>query len=118
MEISKIIEKIIKCRKNKGLSYENMAFDLGISPVAYRKIETSETKLSVERLFKIAEILESPFTDFLDLEKDILNQHNHENVYPQKIDNFYQENKEVYEKLIAAKDQQIELLTKLLGGKH
>ena len=112
MEMEKIIEKIAQYRNRKGYTYENMAHDLHITPAAYRKIETGETKLTVERLFKIADILESPFTDFLDLEKDILNQHNHdnENVYQQKIDNFYQENKEVYEKLIKAKDEQIQLL--------
>ena len=112
MEMEKIIEKITQYRNRKGNTYENMTHDLHITPAAYRKIETGETKLTVERLFKIADILESPFTDFLDLEKDILNQHNHdnENVYQQKIDNFYQENKEVYEKLIKAKDEQIQLL--------
>ena len=112
MEMEKIIEKIAQYRNLKGYTYENMAHDLHITPAAYRKIETGETKLTVERLFKIADILESPFTDFLDLEKDILNQHNHdnENVYQQKIDNFYQENNEVYEKLIKAKDEQIQLL--------
>ena len=112
MEMEKIIEKITQYRNRKGYTYENMTHDLHITPAAYRKIETGETKLTVERLFKIADILESPFTDFLDLEKDILNQHNHdnENVYQQKIDNFYQENKEVYEKLIKAKDEQIQLL--------
>jgi len=31
---------------------------LDISQVAYSKIEKNETKLTVERLFKIAEILE------------------------------------------------------------
>ena len=112
MEMEKIIEKITQYRNRKGYTYENMTHDLHITPAAYRKIETGETKLTVERLFKIADILESPFTDFLDLEKDILNQHNHdnENVYQQKIDNFYQENKEVYEKLIKSKDEQIHLL--------
>lgn len=110
--MEKIIEKIAQYRNRKGYTYENMADELHITPAAYRKIETGDTKLSLERFFKIAEILETPFTDFLELEKDILNQHNHdnENVYQQKIDNFYQESKEVYHELIKAKDEQIELL--------
>jgi len=37
--------------------------------------------------------------------------------YQQKIENFYQENKEVYEKLIASKDEQIVFLKELLGKK-
>ena len=64
MELEKIIEKITQYRNRKGYTYENMAHDLHITPAAYRKIETGETKLTVERLFKIADILESPFTDF------------------------------------------------------
>ncbi len=89
-----------------------MADELNITSTAYRKIETGETKLSLERLFKISEILDSPFTDFLDIDKDVLTQHNHDNetVYQQKIENFYQENKEIYEQLIASKNEQIKLL--------
>ena len=56
MEI--VVEKIKDIRKNKGYSHEYMAHELDISQVAYSKIEKLETKLSVERLFKIAEILE------------------------------------------------------------
>jgi transcriptional regulator with XRE-family HTH domain len=67
-----------------------MANELSLTPAAYRKIETGETKLTLERLFQISEIL---------------------------IENFYQENKEVYEKLIAAKDEQIEFLKSLLEKK-
>ena len=56
MEMEKIIEKITQYRNRKGYTYENMAHDLHITPAAYRKIETGETKLTVERLFKIADI--------------------------------------------------------------
>ncbi|TAG10408.1 MAG: XRE family transcriptional regulator [Sphingobacteriia bacterium] len=110
--MDKIVEKITQHRNKKGYTFENMANELQITAAAYRKIETGETKLSVERLFKIAKILESPLTDFLDLDKDLLTQHNHdnENVYQQKIDNFYQENQETYKELIKAKDEQIKLL--------
>ncbi len=78
--------------------------------------ETGDTKLTLDRLFKISEILDSPFTDFLDIDKDVFVQHNHdnENVYQQKIYNFYQENREIYEQLIQAKNEQIELLKKQL----
>ena len=33
----------------------------------------------------------------------------------QKIENFYQENKEVYEKLLQSKDEQIALLKQIVG---
>ncbi len=116
MEVSKVVELIAQRRNEKGYTYENMADELNITSSAYRKIETGDTKLTLDRLFKISEILDSPFTDFLDIDKDILNQHNHDNetVYQQKIENFYQENKEIYEQLIHAKNEQIELLKEQL----
>lgn len=119
MQIEKIIEKIVHHRNKKGYTFENMAHELDITPAAYRKIEIGDTKLSVERLLRIADILDTPITNFLELEKEVLNQHNHdnENVYQQKIDNFYQENKEVYQELLKAKDEQIKLLKELLNKK-
>ncbi len=116
MEATKIIEKIVFERNKKGFSYENMADELGITVSGYRKIETGDTKLTVERLFKIASILDITLSELLSLDKDILSQHNHdnENVYQQKIDNFYQENKDIYEKLIQSKDEQIALLREML----
>lgn len=64
MEI--FIKKISEIRKRKGLSYENIALDLNLSVSAYRKIETGETKLTVERLVEISKILETPLIDFLE----------------------------------------------------
>jgi transcriptional regulator with XRE-family HTH domain len=55
-------EKIRLKRLEKGLSQENMAFDLDISQAAYSKIELGQTDLTVRRIFAIAEILEvSPY---------------------------------------------------------
>lgn len=53
-----LIEKIKAIRTKKGYSHEYMGHMLNISQVAYSKIEKGETKLSVDRLYKIAEILE------------------------------------------------------------
>ena len=58
MDIKKILDKIAKRRKKKGYSYENMAEDLALTPSGYRKIETGETKLSVERMLQIATVLD------------------------------------------------------------
>jgi len=114
MEMEKIIEKISQLRSRKGYTYENMADELEITPAAYRKIETGETKLSVERLFRISNILETPVNEILETQSISQNQNNYhnENVYQQKIDNFYQENKEITEELIKAKDQLIDVLQK------
>lgn len=52
-----LIEKIIAIRKKKGYSHEYMGYKLNISQVAYSKIEKGETRLSVERLYRIGQIL-------------------------------------------------------------
>lgn len=96
-----------------------MAFDLGISQVAYSKLEKNETKLNVDRLYKIAEILDTKVSDLLNEEKStIYNQDLKDNaIGHQQIENLHQENKEVYQELIKAKDEQIALLKEMLGKK-
>ena len=117
--MEKIINKIREIRKDRGYSHEYMAHLLDISQVAYSKIEKNETKLTVERLFKIAEILEAKIEDILDIKADkVYNQDLKDNsIGHQEIQNMYQDNKEVYEKLIASKDEQIALLKSLLDKK-
>ena len=117
--MEKIINKIKEIRKDKGYSYEYMAHLLEISQVAYSKIEKNETKLTVERLYKIAEILETKIEDVLDIKADkVYKQDLKDNsIGHQEIQNMYQYNKEVYEKLITSKDEQIELLKSLLDKK-
>jgi len=114
-KIEKIISKIVSTRTRNGYTLENMAHELDITPAAYRKIETGATKLTVERLFCIAEILKVPLSDLLEIE-NVLQQTNNENAigYQQKIANFYQESKEVYGELLKSKDEQISLLKSLL----
>lgn len=112
MEMEQIIAKIVQHRNRKGYTYENMADELELTPAAYRKIETGETKLTVERLFRISTILETPVNEILDIDKNVHQQINYgnENIYQQKIEHFYQENKEITDQLIKAKDQLIEQL--------
>ena len=118
-EVENLIKKIATMRIKKGFSYENIAHELSITPAAYRKIETGETKLTIERLFRISEILETSLSELLEIENNVLQQINKESAtgYLQNIANFYQENREVYEKLIAAKDEQITILKSLLEKK-
>jgi transcriptional regulator with XRE-family HTH domain len=57
-----------------------MAIDMGLSSSAYRKIEMGETKLTVERLLQIAEVLDSPLDSlFENNDKKNFNQENHDN---------------------------------------
>ena len=117
-----IIENIRTIRKNKGISHEAMALNLGISQTAYTKLERNETKLTIDRLYKIAEILEVKIEDLLNPESKSFHQeiYNNESVTAisqQQVVNLYQESKEVYEKLINSKDEQIALLKDLMEKK-
>ncbi|WP_255815603.1 helix-turn-helix domain-containing protein [Chryseobacterium sp. MA9] len=114
--MEKIIEKIAQQRSKKGYTFENMAHELDITPAAYRKIETGETKLSVERLMKISEILDEDLSNLLDIDtKNVFNnQSNEGNGYVEIINNDYKDIikdiKETYDKLIQSKDDQIVML--------
>lgn len=114
MRMEKIIQRISVARNQKGLSYENMSEELKLSISAYRKIELGETKLTVERLYQIAEILDISISELLDIKTErIFNQDITESSYI-NVEHLYQDNKETYDKLIQAKDEQIQLLKNLL----
>jgi transcriptional regulator with XRE-family HTH domain len=122
-----ILKKIEFQRITKGYSHEYMAHMLDISQAAYSKMANNITKLSVERLYKIAEILEVPVGDLMDIvPQNQFNQTTRDNStgYLQKIENFYQENKEqlqkiidLYENRLKDKDMIIGQLEKRLEGK-
>ncbi len=116
--MEKVLEKIKSIRTEKGFSHDYMAIQMELSQVAYTKIENGNTKLTVERLYRIAEILKVDVSIILEIESkyQFLQTNNGQATgYLQKIDTFYQENKEVYEKLLQSKDDQIQLLKKLLN---
>ncbi len=121
-----VIENIKRIRKEKGYSHEYIAHELGISQVAYSKLEKKETKLTVERLYKLAELFEINVSELLDI--NATNQFNQTNNssstgYLQQIEHFFQENKEqnlkiveLYELRLKDKDKliaKLEALTKL-----
>ena len=121
-----VIDNIVKFAKKKGFSHENMAFDLGISQPAYTKLLQNKTKLTVERLYKIAEILEVPVAELLGIEyQKQFNQTNKDYslgqlFQTQQIENFYQENKEQYQKIIDLYEQRLrdkDTLIELLRAK-
>lgn len=117
-EVEKVISKIRESRKEKGYSHDVMAVELGISPSAYNKIERMESKLTLERFLQIKKILDKDFSDFFDIKTDrIFNQNFSEHSFG-NVEHFYQDNKEVYEKLIQAKDDQINLLKNLINKQN
>ena len=122
-----VLKNIEKYRKDKGISHEAMALDLDISQAAYTKLERHQTKLTVERLYKIAEILEVEVSKLMGIEAtNQLNQTNRDSStgYLQQIENFFNENKDQYEKIIAHyektlghKDELIDMLKGQLADK-
>lgn len=54
---SSIIEKIKETRKEKGYSQSDFAQKLGLNKVAYNRIETGKTSLTLERFIEIVNIL-------------------------------------------------------------
>ncbi|WP_346984096.1 helix-turn-helix transcriptional regulator [Chryseobacterium sp. POE27] len=87
-----------------------MAHDLDLSASAYRKIETGETKLTVERLVDISKILETPLNELLetDSQKNFNQEIKEQSTGYQGVDNrVYHENSELSQKLIAIYEQQI-----------
>ena len=123
--MEQVLENIKRIRKHKGYSHEYVAHELDISQVAYSKLEKNETKLSVERLYKLAEILETPVTDLLDVKaNNIFHQNNNDKgtfIGNQEVENLHQENKEqnqriieLYEARLQDKDKLIERLEALI----
>ena len=88
-----------------------MAHELNISQAAYTKIEKNETKLTVDRLFQIAKILETPASELIGAETNtVYNQNNSYNAidYQQQVVNLYQENKETTPDFIHSLKQEIQ----------
>lgn len=67
-KIKAIAVGIRKKREVKNYTQEYLAYKLNISQNAYSKIELGYTKITVERLFQIADVLETNAVDLLETE--------------------------------------------------
>lgn len=112
--MNKIGFNIRKIRESRGFSQEYMANVLDISQASYARLENEDTKVTVDRLYKIAEILETSIIDFFDTDKITIQNQNNYDYSNGLIQNMTVESKEVYEKLLQSKDEQIALLKKLI----
>ena len=100
--MSKIISNIKKVRSQKGYSQEYMAAELDMTQAAYSRIENNESKLTIDRLQRIANILDTDVSTLLDASKiTIQNQTNNEGTFGNGyVENLHIENKENMQKLI------------------
>ena len=116
-DFNSIADLVKKTRYEKNYSQDHIAKKLGITQKAYSKIENNETKLNVDTLTQIAEILEVDVASFFSSnEKPILNDFSTRT----GGDNFIYKNnsiekiEELYKEIIKAKDSEIETLKALL----
>jgi len=78
-------EKIRLIRLSKNLSQQNIADELGITVSAYSNMERGVTEITIQRLKKIAEILNVNVNDLL-VNKTVLDdKNNNYDSLPQKI---------------------------------
>ena len=111
--MEKVLSNIRKTRNLRGYSLENMAMELNISDSAYRKIENNQTKLSLERFLQIAKVLDVSINELIgEKSHREYNQNNNEQgtfIGHQEFENFYQENKEINQKLLNSFESTIKL---------
>lgn len=112
-----IVEKIKRLRISKGLNHVDMADKLHVTRSAYQRLESGETYSWAKYLDELMTILETTPNDFFsDIGKKTINQTNNSGSIGY-VEILHQENKEVYDKLIASKDEQIVFLKELLQNK-
>ena len=115
--------RIKEIRERKRLTQEFLADSLKLTQRAYSSIENGQTQLTVERLFEIASILETPINDLIGNEGANIYNNNFNNNAPENHGNLivqaanYQEMKDLYERIIAAKDSELEILKTQLDRK-
>lgn len=83
VELNKRIRNI---RKQKGFSQSVMAKKLEISQMAYSKIERGKTKLNLEYINQLAEILEINIWDIINTKKECAEITNNELNFTKSID--------------------------------
>lgn len=113
---------IKKYRTSKGLRQQDMADKLSMNLKSYQQLENGVTKLDVERLNQISEILDVSIFDLLKSEGIFLNQEidQNENIYNSEVtinNDISQSERKLFEKMIEDKDQEIAYLRDLLSKK-
>jgi transcriptional regulator with XRE-family HTH domain len=109
-------EKIRLIREMRGFSQENVAAKLGIAQNAYSRIETNQTKLESSLLVKIAEVLEVSPMDILSTQPAIINFSSNKGIQQSfgYVENVISGQKELYEKMLESKDEEIKNLNKII----
>lgn len=109
--------RIKNLREEKNYSQTYLSQRLGLSQKAYSKIENNETRLSVDNLLKIAEVLETSINKILDVDSGTVynnySTHNGEGIVIHKTTS--DKIIDLYDKLLKSKDDEIATLKELLN---
>ena len=112
-------KKIRTFRELKGYSQDYVAGKLEIAQNSYSKLETHPDQIKFGTLEKIAEILEVSINDLISEEPIIFNfngvNHGAQGKFD-LIEHFHTGEKELYEKIIASKDEEIARMQKTIDG--
>ncbi|QTE35871.1 helix-turn-helix transcriptional regulator [Mucilaginibacter gossypii] len=101
--------KIRMIRELRGYSQENVAAKLGMTQASYSRIENNQTKLDTSLLEKLAKELGVSASDIMSAEPVVVNFYgpNHGAAPFGSIGTINIEQKELYEKLLTSKDEEI-----------
>jgi transcriptional regulator with XRE-family HTH domain len=104
-------------RELQGFSQEYIASQLGMTQASYSRIETNQTKLSTDMLEKIANELGVSVADIVSTEPLVINfygtNHGAQCTFG-TVEHFDAGQKELYEKIIGSKDEEIVRLNKII----
>jgi transcriptional regulator with XRE-family HTH domain len=112
-----ITTKIKKLRVEKGYTQEEMAEKLHLTRSAYANIEQGDTYSWAKYLNELMIIFNTTPKEFFSDFGRVINQQNFSEGAIGYVETLHQENKEIYEKLITSKDEQIALLKEMLEKK-
>lgn len=96
----------------KGFTQEYMAGELHVAQNTYSKYENNAEKLPHEVLERIAGVLGVSVSDITNNDPIIINNHAENHGAQGKIENFYADQKELYQQMLDARDREIERLAK------
>jgi len=100
--------KIRKAREEKGITQEVMASELSITQSNYGRLEKNDNRLTAPKLLKIAQILNVSVSYlFNEQTSKVINQQHNDAPSAYNVENLYQDNKEIYDKLISSNKDQI-----------
>lgn len=109
-------EKIKLIREMRGYSQEYVAAELGIAQNTYSKIENNQTRLKADVLERVARLFDVSPLDIISSQPAIVNFVSNKGTQQSfgYVENYISEQKELYEKILAAKDAEIARLQSLV----